>query len=277
MASAPSTTQRPKVARGEPPEAYSATSDDCDDVYEFVFPGAPERCNDRDDNCNQMVDEGAVPAELWPDDDGDGYAGYSTESVIGCLPLDGYALERNDCDDRSPARHPNAEEVCNLIDDDCDGRADERVRPQCGQGWCVRESPTCSAEDCVPGTPTPETCNLLDDDCDGQIDEDSCGSDGQCVAGVCMLATPPANTPTPPSTPTGSAPSPAPTAPPSSTPSPSPAPDPTSSPNPPAGPPAASSAKSPGCGYSVPSVPGALSALLPALLVLFRFRRRASS
>jgi hypothetical protein len=267
---------------GEPPEAYAATSDDCDDVYEFVFPGAPERCNDRDDNCNQMVDEGAVPVELWPDDDGDGYAGYSTESVIGCLPLEGYALERNDCDDRSPERHPNAEEVCNLIDDDCDGRADERVRPQCGQGWCVRESPTCSAEDCVPGTPTSETCNLFDDDCDGQIDEDSCGPDGECVAGACMLATPPSTTPppttpAPTSTPTGSAPSPAPTAPPSSTPSASPAPGPTSSPNPPAVPSVAPSAKSSGCGYSGPSLPGALSGLLPALLVLFGFRRRAWS
>jgi len=38
---------------------------------------------------------------------------------------DGWSVERGDCDDTDPERHPEADEVCNRIDDDCDGTTDE--------------------------------------------------------------------------------------------------------------------------------------------------------
>jgi MYXO-CTERM domain-containing protein len=83
--------------------------------------------------------------------------------------------------------NPGAEEVCNLVDDDCDANVDEKVRPRCGEGWCTRESDSCDPQFCVPGEPQPEECNLLDDDCDGTVDEDApCGLGETCVAAECV-------------------------------------------------------------------------------------------
>src|SRR5690606_12617395 len=126
------------------PPGYSAVPGDCDDYRPEVHPGASEKCNGRDDNCNGLIDEDAVLVELWPDRDGDGYyASQVGEPLLGCVPTPGYAAEPGDCDDDNPDVHPGAIEICNYIDDNCDGRIDERVRPRCGVGWCERESFSC--------------------------------------------------------------------------------------------------------------------------------------
>jgi hypothetical protein len=170
-----------------PTVGYAPESDDCDDGHDQVFPGALERCNGRDDDCNGMIDDGAKPEELFPDPDGDGvYGGNPGASVIGCLPLAGYANQPGDCAPDDPARYPGATEVCNLFDDDCDGRVDEYVRPRCGVGLCEREGPSCDAADCIAGTPRAETCNQLDDDCNGEPDDgELCGSGQACLGGEC--------------------------------------------------------------------------------------------
>lgn len=69
----------------------------------------PEICNGRDDDCNGEIDE-----NLTFDIDGDGFT--STSSCLGTM---------NDCNDLDPNIHPNATDICNLIDDDCDGEIDE--------------------------------------------------------------------------------------------------------------------------------------------------------
>ena len=145
-------------ADGPSPPAYAPTDDDCDEAYATVHPGAPERCNGKDDNCDGNIDENTVPEPLYPDADGDGfYALDPGESVIGCLPLAGYADEPGDCAPSEAGRFPGAVEVCNLKDDDCDGRIDEGVRPRCGVGRCEEEGPTCDPADCHAGTPMRET------------------------------------------------------------------------------------------------------------------------
>ena len=182
------------LCAGTAPDGFSAEDTDCNDNDESVFPGADEYCNRRDDDCDGEVDENALPIELYPDADGDGF--YSSDErlngimEIGCLPLAGYAAEGGDCNASNAEINPSAEEVCDQYnDEDCDGRVDERVRPICGVGWCRRESYSCSLEDCYPGDPVEETCNFMDDDCDGEVDEgELCPEGQQCLAGECRAA-----------------------------------------------------------------------------------------
>lgn len=88
--------------------------------------------------------------------------------------------------------YPGQQELCNDIDDNCDGRVDEDVRPTCGVGWCRAYAAACSTPSvCYPGAPREEECNLFDDDCDGIDDNgtdlERCGAPGltrqlgQCV------------------------------------------------------------------------------------------------
>jgi Putative metal-binding motif len=175
-----------------PPMAFVPTTGDCDDYRKTVYPGAKELCNMVDDNCDGQIDENAIPVDLWPDADGDGYYDARTEKVgtpkVGCAGLKGWAAEPGDCQPMNKAINPGAMEVCNNIDDDCDGDADERVRPTCGEGWCRREAPGCDMQYCMPGEPIKEKCNFLDDDCDGLTDEDPdmCPKGQTCAAGLCV-------------------------------------------------------------------------------------------
>ncbi len=166
---------------GEVPAGFAAMLGDCDENNENVNPGATEVCNRKDDDCNGEIDENAPAVSMWPDGDGDGYYQSRTaEPVTGCGNLPGYAALGGDCDDADPAVNPEAVEICNGRDDDCDGEVDDRVRPRCGVGWCARYSTTCDPADCEPGPPAEETCNGFDDDCDGIDDNDACGAGMYC-------------------------------------------------------------------------------------------------
>jgi hypothetical protein len=171
-----------------PPEGYSTLSGDCNENDPSVHPTAIEKCNKKDDDCDGAVDEESVPVELWPDEDGDGYYVAETGTpMMGCVGLAGYAAERGDCSPEDAAIFPGAVEVCNGLDDNCDGRTDERVLPQCGVGRCRRESSNCEAVNCKPGEPVAELCNLLDDDCNGLTDDGTtCEAGFVCVYGDCL-------------------------------------------------------------------------------------------
>ena len=174
-------------ADGALADGYAAKDGDCDENDGDVHPGATEVCNGKDDDCNGQIDENAPAVMMWPDADGDGYYKFQTgTSRLGCGKVSGYASLGGDCDDADPAIHPGATEVCNGKDDNCNGSVDERVRPQCGVGWCARESPTCKTADCVPGPPAVETCNLLDDDCNGEVDDNACPSGQTCQVNQCI-------------------------------------------------------------------------------------------
>ncbi|MCH9682296.1 MAG: hypothetical protein K0V04_12730 [Deltaproteobacteria bacterium] len=184
-------TNQPRTfCAGQGPSGYADQPDDCDDNRAETYPGATEFCNQIDDDCDDEIDEQALPVALYPDADGDGYYGLaefsSGEMMMGCVPTVGWAAESGDCRPEDPAINPSVEEVCNGFDDDCDSDVDERVRPQCGVGWCRRESLNCEPEFCMPGPPREEECNFFDDDCDGLLDEDTPCPDGEsCQAGEC--------------------------------------------------------------------------------------------
>ncbi|MBL4683209.1 MAG: putative metal-binding motif-containing protein, partial [Nannocystaceae bacterium] len=184
-------TNSPLVhCQGTAPLGYAAASGDCDDNDPDQYPDAIEYCNQVDDDCDGEIDENAVPLQQYPDADGDGYYGQaeyeSGDTFLGCVPSEGWAAEPGDCRPDDPLIHPGIEETCNGFDDDCDNDVDEFVRPQCGEGWCRRESIGCDGDNCTPGEPREETCNFFDDDCDGIVDNDVvCPAGESCQAGEC--------------------------------------------------------------------------------------------
>ena len=171
---------------------------DCDDTDELVSPGAQEVCNDfLDNDCDSVLDEeGALGCSIfYRDFDDDGF-GLTDNWKCLCGPEGDYtAYEDEDCDDTAKWIHPGAVEVCNFLDDDCDGVTDEDASGGCvdlywdedGDGYGVADDFICSCElidkysatvagDCADDDPTihpdaGEACNAIDDDCDGATDE----------------------------------------------------------------------------------------------------------
>jgi hypothetical protein len=99
-------------------EDYDPCTDNvCDVARGCLFPYNSAPCDDGDpctmeDACTQGVCQG-VPL----DRDGDGHV------AVAC--------GGDDCDDEDPKVHPEAEEVCNEKDDDCDGLTDLVGRDLC--------------------------------------------------------------------------------------------------------------------------------------------------
>jgi len=109
------------------PSGYVSDNTDCDDTDPNVHPGATEVCNGIDDDCDLQTDEeGATGCTTYyRDDDNDGY-GQTGDSKCLCAAADPYdTTVGGDCNDSNAAVNPAATEVCNGIDDNCDGNIDE--------------------------------------------------------------------------------------------------------------------------------------------------------
>lgn len=140
------------------PTGYVGNQNDCDDSTRTSYPGASERCNSVDDDCDGSVDESATDMLTWYQDlDQDSY-GDPKKTLSACSqPSSLYVSNNFDCDDSSATISPGSHESCNFQDDDCDGKVDDGVTNACG---------TCGA------TPV-EACNDIDDDCNGVIDDNT--------------------------------------------------------------------------------------------------------
>ena len=163
---------------------------DCDDEDATRYPGAVERCDGIDEDCNGTVDDGAAEALTWyADDDGDGF-GQDDNSVVDCAEVEGRAIAAGDCDDENAAVNPDALERCDGVDEDCDGTVDEDALDATtvytdadgdGYGDDSSASSSCAAEgvedggDCDDADATifpgaEELCDGTDTDCDGDPD-----------------------------------------------------------------------------------------------------------
>jgi MYXO-CTERM domain-containing protein len=111
------------------------TTTDCDDTDPDHFPGAAERCNGADDDCDGTVDEpDAADASAWyTDADGDGF-GDPTAIQSGCTQPAGTVTDATDCDDTNPWVNPDASDYpADGTDADCDGADNTQVRPAAGE------------------------------------------------------------------------------------------------------------------------------------------------
>lgn len=108
-------------------DGFTSCGGDCNDNDNTVYPGAMEVCNGIDDDCNLLVDDGLTFITYYADADGDTYGdASSTVSTCNGAPM-GYVGNSSDCNDANAAVNPAATEICNTIDDDCDGLVDENV------------------------------------------------------------------------------------------------------------------------------------------------------
>lgn len=104
------------------PEDYVPNGNDCDDDDEVSYPSASERCDGVDNDCDGEIDEDVL-LEWFLDEDGDGFG--SDYMIEACNPTGDYVEITGDCDDDNPDAYPENEEVCDEIDNNCDGEIDE--------------------------------------------------------------------------------------------------------------------------------------------------------
>ncbi len=184
------------VTTCDQPSGFTTSDDDCDDGDDAVNPSAVEICDSVDNDCDGSVDVRAVDESTWyADSDGDGY-GSAVHSTRACEQPSGYLADASDCNDHYASINPDATELCDGYDNNCDGSVDgaDAADPiswyidNDGDGYgtgaafamaCSGPSGTADRDDdCDDGDPTihpeaDEHCDSVDNDCDGDVDEDA--------------------------------------------------------------------------------------------------------
>jgi hypothetical protein len=176
----------------EDDDGYPA-SEDCDDLNGERYPGNPESCDGIDNDCDGDIDEGITTLDTWyADSDGDGY-GDASNTTEACTPPAGYVGDATDCDDTNAEISPGSAEICDELDNDCTGFADDGLLlysyyldtdgdgfgdsdtaiDRCGpfEGY-VEDNTDCDDTQYSVAPNRTELCDGLDNDCDADIDED---------------------------------------------------------------------------------------------------------
>ena len=187
------------------PSGFVFDSNDCDDTDANVNPGAVEICDeaDTDEDCSGAADDEDANTDpstqvlYYLDMDEDGYGAEADAGTLYCDPPDEYVEDATDCDDNESTAYPGAEEICDELDNDCNGETDEGVTSTFyldydgdGEGDASRTTEGCTvpsgyvtnSDDCDDteagvNTSAAEVCNDIDDDCDSLIDDEDSSVD----------------------------------------------------------------------------------------------------
>ena len=176
------------------PSGAVSDATDCDDANGSVNPGADELCSTAgvDDDCDGSIDEDdAADVPTWYDDtDSDGFGDPAT-AVQSCSAPSGLISDGSDCDDSEFTVNPDANEICDGQDNDCDTLSDEFTAIDVstwyadadGDGFGDPNTPqvSCNAPtgyvsdstDCDDQA-NPSTTTTTDADCDGTVTADDC-------------------------------------------------------------------------------------------------------
>ena len=185
----PATLEDPSDEDGD---GVQVCAGDCDDDNLLVYPGALELCDDLDNDCDGSIEtDQEIEVFYWYlDVDGDGYGDPSESHIDGPAcdqPEDGFVPDGTDCDDADPAIHPDADELCDGIDNDCDpstnldgadADADGDGHRPCDPAPGSAERADCDDSDAAISPSAEEICDdLIDNNCDALIDKDdaNCG------------------------------------------------------------------------------------------------------
>ncbi len=167
----------------------STLATDCDDAAVSIYPGATEVVGDGvDQDCN-----GTDTISCYVDGDGDGLGGPATTTAAdGDCTDEGEATSNGDCNDAVATIFPGAPEVCDGLDQDCDGDlvetyadTDGDLDPDCNDDDDDDDG-SLDAADCADTDATvfpgaTEICDGLDQDCDGDLLESFADSDSNGV------------------------------------------------------------------------------------------------
>jgi hypothetical protein len=107
-----------------PGPGYVTVGGDCNDTNPLINPNATEVCDGIDNDCDGIADDGLVFAMYYVDADGDGF-GEEATGVESCSQPQNTITTGGDCDDTNDQIYPGATEICDGVDNDCDGGIDE--------------------------------------------------------------------------------------------------------------------------------------------------------
>ena len=122
----------------EAPERYVAVGGDCNEYNSDIHPEAQEVCNDTDDDCNGLDDDGLTLVTYYGDGDQDGFASDIAQPLTRCAVPVGFTTEQGDCDDSDSTVFPGAPDICDGKDNGCNGYTDRFCATKCEGLWQTR-------------------------------------------------------------------------------------------------------------------------------------------